>query len=108
MSAAFGLVVRFTLRPGAEAAFDQLTTETLSEIRAHEPGTLTYSTHSVIGSPQRRVFYELYADRAAFETHERQPHVRRFLAEREAHVADVDVEFLQVVETKVTDSKGVG
>lgn len=41
-----------------------------------------------------KVFYELYADRAAFEAHERQEHVKRFLAERERRLVDVRVEFL--------------
>ncbi|WP_409497188.1 hypothetical protein [Amycolatopsis sp. cmx-11-12] len=33
-----------------------------------------------------RAFYELYADRNAFDAHERQPHVETFLAERERYV----------------------
>jgi quinol monooxygenase YgiN len=32
------------------------------------------------------VFYELYENEAAFETHENQPHVRRFLNERRHHL----------------------
>ena len=37
----FALVVRFTVRPGAEAQFDALVAETAAGIRDHEPvGTL--------------------------------------------------------------------
>lgn len=82
----YGLVVRFELRDGHEAAFDQLTAETVEKIQAREPGTLVYVTHRVDGAPLLRVFYELYRDEAAFHEHESQPHVGRFLAERDHHL----------------------
>jgi len=94
----FGLVVRFTLNPGSEAAFDELTAETVTEIQRHEPGTLLYLCHTVEGAPSERIFYELYRDRAAFGAHEQQPHVRRFLAERTQHLNRTDVDFLSPTE----------
>jgi quinol monooxygenase YgiN len=96
----YGLTVLFTLRAGHETTFDQLVNETLASIQEREPGTLIYAVHSVEGSPADRVFYELYQDRAAFEEHERQPHVRHFLAERQQHLAAVRVEFLNLVAGK--------
>jgi quinol monooxygenase YgiN len=51
---------------------------------------LLYVTHTVDDDPQTRSFYELYRDRAAFEAHEEQPHVRQFLSERERLVEQVD------------------
>ena len=80
----FALAVRFDLLPGKGQEFDRLVNETLSGITASEPGTLLYLCHQVADTPDARVFYELYRDHAAFEEHERQPHVRRFLADREA------------------------
>ena len=59
----FGLVVRFNLRPGHEAQFDALVSETLNGIRNQEPGTLVYATHTLTEAPGTRVFYELYRDR---------------------------------------------
>ncbi|MEW2314284.1 putative quinol monooxygenase [Streptomyces bauhiniae] len=96
MTSGFGLVVRFTLRD-AEAAegFDALVRETLEGIRAHEPGTLAYVVHTVADDPNTRLFYELYADREAFDEHERQEHTRHFLSERERYVTEVDVTFVQ-------------
>ena len=41
-----------------------------------------------------RLFYEIYTDRSAFEAHEATAHVRHFLAEREAYVASLRVEFV--------------
>ena len=47
---------------------------------------MPYLVHSEAGAPDIRVFYELYADEAAFEAHEAAPHVRRFLEERTQHL----------------------
>ncbi|WP_239376088.1 putative quinol monooxygenase [Frankia sp. Cj5] len=91
----FGLVVRFDLRPGAAGGFDRLVAETLPLIVSSEPGTLVYTTQAVEGASDSRIFYELYRDRAAFDEHECQEHVRRFLAAREEFLAGPPrVEFL--------------
>jgi quinol monooxygenase YgiN len=99
-SAPFALVVRFTLLPGSEEAFDALTAATTAAIRASEPGTLVYACHRVEQAPQQRIFYELYADRAAFDAHEGQPHVRHFLQDREALLEGVEVDFLSLADGK--------
>jgi quinol monooxygenase YgiN len=99
-SAPFALVVRFTVLPGSEEAFDSLTAATTSAIRASEPGTLVYACHRVDQAPQQRIFYELYRDRAAFDAHENQPHVRHFLQAREALLEDVAVDFLTLADGK--------
>jgi quinol monooxygenase YgiN len=100
----FGLVVRFNLRPGHEAQFDALVSETLNGIRNQEPGTLVYATHTLTGAPGTRVFYELYRDREAFDAHESQPHTRRFLAARDEHVETFSVDFLSLVDGKGVDA----
>ncbi|GAA0276888.1 hypothetical protein GCM10010302_13190 [Streptomyces polychromogenes] len=102
MSEGFGLVVRFALHDlEAARAFDELCATTLEGIKRSEPGTLTYVVHVPVGEPLVRVFYELYADRAAFDAHEAQPHTKYFLAEREQYLAGVEVTFLDAVSGKV-------
>lgn len=103
-----GLVVRFTLKPGAESEFDSLIAETVRQIARHEPGTLVYACHTDDEArPSTRVFYELYADRAAFERHEEQPHVQHFLTERERFVDDTQVTFLRLdVATGINTAAG--
>jgi quinol monooxygenase YgiN len=96
----FALVVRFTVRPGAEAQFDALVAETAAGIRSSEPGTLVYACHTVEGEPRQRIFYELYRDRAAFEAHEQSPHTRRFLADREPLLESKAVDFLSLADGK--------
>jgi quinol monooxygenase YgiN len=90
----FGLVVRFTIRAGHEREFDELVAGTVAAIAEHEPGTLLYVTHAVDQQPSLRIFYELYRDRAAFDEHERQPHVRHFLTERKRLVERTEVDRL--------------
>ncbi|MCK1794728.1 antibiotic biosynthesis monooxygenase [Streptomyces sp. XM4193] len=95
MSDAYGLVVRFELHDlTAATGFDQLVAQTRVGIEESEPGTLAYVVHEVPDEPNVRVFYELYASREAFEAHENQPHVQRFLRERGQYLADTRVTFL--------------
>ena len=98
----FAPVVRFTVRPGAEAQFDALVAETAAAIRDHEPSTLVYACHAVQGKPHQRIFYELYRDRAAFEAHEASPHTRRYLEARGQYLADAEVDWLTLQTGKGT------
>ena len=99
-AAPFALVVRFTVRPEAETEFDELIARTIAEIRKREPGTLVYACHRVNGSPRQRIVYELYRDRAAFDEHEGQEHVRHFLAAREALLEFTEVDFMALLDGK--------
>jgi len=100
----FGLSVRFTCKDTASAkAFDAMVAGMVTQIRQREPGTLVYAVHTVEGKPLQRIFYELYRDQAAFEAHERQPHVRHFLAAREKFLAAREVDRLSLVTGKGTD-----
>ncbi|MEW9534052.1 putative quinol monooxygenase [Microbispora sp. NPDC049125] len=98
----FGLVVRFTCKDEAAAeAFDQLIGETIEDIKAHEPGTLVYTVHKVDGEPLLRIFYELYRDRAAFDAHEDQEHIKRFLDARDDLLSGVEIDWLDLQVGKV-------
>ena len=91
----FALVVRFDLHDAASAdLFDALVRQLLPGIAAHEPGTLVYTVHTVVDAPLSRVFYECYADREAFDSHERQPHTAAFLRDRDPLLSETRVEFL--------------
>lgn len=91
----FGLMVRFTCKDEESAGkFDQLVSETIGKIETEEPGTLIYAVHKVDGQPLQRIFYELYRDRAAFDAHEEQDHVRWFLSARDDLLASVEVDWL--------------
>ena len=91
----FALVVRFDLiNEQAAAMFDALVAKTGELIETEEPGTLLYAVNRVDDAPLSRVFYEVYADRAAFDAHEQSDHVRHFLDQREQYIESFRVEFL--------------
>ena len=100
----FALVVRFDCRDQAAVTrFDELTAEVVQQITEREPGTLVYATHSVEGAPQARIFYEVYRDRAAFETHEAADHVQQFHARKNPLLVGRRVEFLSPGSAKGLD-----
>jgi quinol monooxygenase YgiN len=93
------LVVRFELAPGAESAFDVLMAATCRGVAEREPGTLVYAVTRDAARPSLRTFLEVYVDDAALEAHEAQPHTRRFLESRVAHLAaPIEVERFVVSE----------
>ena len=97
----FALAVRFDLHDeDAAVGFDRLVAETLPGIESLEPGTVLYATHRVADAPLARLFYEVYRDRAAFEEHQEQAHIVRFLKEREQYLKGLRVEFLDPVAAK--------
>lgn len=102
----FGLVARFMLREDRVSDFDLLTADVIAAVRASEPTTLVYAAHKVEGQPAQRLFYEVYEDRAGFDSHESQEHTRRFLAAREdCFAAPPEVDFLTLTLDKgVTDA----
>jgi quinol monooxygenase YgiN len=69
----FVVVVRFELREGHEAAFDQILQETIEHVGASEPRTLCYFVSRVDGDPSTRIFVELFGDKEAFKAHEKRP-----------------------------------
>ena len=90
----FALSVRHDLLPESVSDFDRLVEQTLASIRAHEPDTLVYVVGAPKDDPLARVFLEIYRDETAFEQHNSQPYVRRFLAAREPMLRSIHVDFL--------------
>jgi quinol monooxygenase YgiN len=73
-----GRLLIYTLREERVAEFDRLAEQAADGVRASEPDTLVYVFHTVPTEPMQRIIYEIYRDRAAFESHQRQPHIQRF------------------------------
>ncbi|HUN32882.1 MAG TPA: antibiotic biosynthesis monooxygenase [Trebonia sp.] len=96
----YALVVRFTVRPGSEAEFDELITRVAAGVRELEPETLVFACHHVEGASLQRVFYELYRDKAAFDAHSQQPHVRDFTAARAPLLESTVVDYMTLTDGK--------
>ncbi|GAA3109394.1 hypothetical protein [Streptosporangium carneum] len=97
----FGLLTVFTLLDGTGEMFDRLAEETLEAVRNAEPDTLIYACHSVKSAPLQRIVYEIYRDEVAYAEHQRQPHVERFVTERQNMVLATNVIELNVNAAKV-------
>jgi quinol monooxygenase YgiN len=97
----YGRILIFTLLDDRVADFDRLAEQTAEEVRTREPGTLVYVIHLVPNAPMQRIFYEIYRDRAAFDSHENQPYMKRFVADRRACVLATNVIELRLKYAKV-------
>jgi quinol monooxygenase YgiN len=97
----YGRIQIFTLLDDRFADFDRLAEETAEQVSAGEPDTLVYVIHLVPNAPMQRIFYEIYRDRAAFDSHESQPYMQRFVAERRSLVLATNVIELRLKYAKV-------
>ena len=60
-----------------------LLTEQCAIIRKTEPGCLVYRVHRSTQDPDAFLFYEIYADDAAFDAHRASPHLAQYRKRRE-------------------------
>ncbi|WP_327108372.1 hypothetical protein [Nonomuraea glycinis] len=97
----YGMLTVFTLMDGSGPAFDQLADLTVEAVRRGEPDTLIYACHAVKSAPLQRIVYELYRDEVAYRDHQRQPHIERFINERQAMVLATNIIELNVNAAKV-------
>jgi quinol monooxygenase YgiN len=97
----YGRLQIFTLLDDKAADFDRLAEQTAEEVRIGEPDTLVYVIHLVPNAPMQRIFYEIYRDRAAFDSHENKSYIRRFVTERRAYVLATNVIELRLKYAKV-------
>jgi quinol monooxygenase YgiN len=97
-----GLIAIYTLLEDKVAAFDRIAEEAAEQVRAHEPDTLVYVIHTVPKAPMQRIFYEIYRDRAAYERHEQQPYIKRFVTARRPHVLATNVIELRLKYAKIS------
>src|SRR6202012_1907077 len=97
-----GLIAIYTLLEDKVADFDRAADEVAEQVRASEPDTLVYVIHTVPKAPMQRIFYEVYRDRAAFERHEKQAYVQRFVSARRPYVLATNVIELRLKYAKVS------
>src|SRR4051794_40098781 len=78
------VVARLRAAAGKGDALAALLTEQVGGVRKEEPGCLAYRLHRATGDADLFLFYELYADDAAFEAHRKAPHLAAYRQRREA------------------------
>ncbi|MBY6116069.1 antibiotic biosynthesis monooxygenase [Mameliella alba] len=77
----FAVTVRIQIKPGAEAAFLDLVQQNARAAVRDEPGCRLFDVCTDPDRPGEVFLYELYEDRAAFESHQTTTH---FISFREA------------------------
>jgi quinol monooxygenase YgiN len=98
----------FTLHEDKTAEFDRLAEQAAEGVRMLEPDTLVYVMHVVPKAPMQRIIYEIYRDAAAFETHQRQPHIQQFEEGRRPCVLVTNIIDLRLKYAKVSPLQGAG
>ena len=85
------ITVVATLRAadGKADALEALLIEQAAVIRKTEPGCVVYRVHRSTKDPNAFLFYEIYADDAAFDAHRASPHLAAYRKRRE-HEALLD------------------
>lgn len=102
----YGRLSIFTLLDDKAAEFDQLAERAAEGVRSLEPDTLVYVIHVVPKAPMQRIIYAIYRDRAAFDAHERQPHILQFVADRKSCVLATNIIDLRLKNAKVAPLGG--
>ncbi|MCZ0963946.1 putative quinol monooxygenase [Paracoccus benzoatiresistens] len=87
----YAVTVTFTIAQDRMADFLPLMLENAQTSLAEEPGCHQFDVCTDPGLPDRVFLYELYDDRAAFETHLQSPHFRSFDAAVTAMFAEKSV-----------------
>ena len=77
------VVARLRAAKGRGDALAELLTEQAAVVLADEPGCLVYRVHRAADDPEAFLFYELYADSAAFDAHRASPHLATYRRRRE-------------------------
>jgi quinol monooxygenase YgiN len=96
MSNVLTVVARLRAAKGKGDALAALLVEQAAVVLKAEPGCVVYRVHRSTRDPELFLFYETYADDAAFELHRNAPHLAAFRERREKEgltdgPAEVDV-----------------
>ena len=77
------VVAKIRAAKGKGDALAALLKEQVAAVRKGEPGCVGYRLHQSTKDPELFLFYETFADDAAFDTHRAAPHLAAFRERRE-------------------------
>jgi quinol monooxygenase YgiN len=70
------LIARIKAKQGCEGQLEEAFRDMIKKVRANEPGCQAYVLHKDTKNPVQFVWYEVYSDQAAFDTHRKTDHMR--------------------------------
>ncbi len=77
------IVAKLRAAKGMGDALAALLSEQAAAVRSAEPGCLVYRVHRSTTDSELFLFYEMYADDAAFDLHRNAPHLAAYRQRRE-------------------------
>jgi len=92
------LTARFKIKDGKEDEVEKILTSIIKPTRS-EAGCIFFYLHRVKEDKGHFLFYECFANQAAFEKHAAKPYVRAFLDKADEYCAEPpDIKFLERIE----------
>lgn len=73
---AITLIAKIKAKPGTEKEMETAFRDMIKKVRAAEPGCQNYILHRSNQDPTQFVWYETYADQAAFDNHRHTEHMK--------------------------------
>lgn len=70
------LIAKIKAKQGSENDLEAAFRDMIKKVRAAEPGCHAYVLHKSNQDPTQFVWYETYADQAAFDNHRQTPHMK--------------------------------
>jgi quinol monooxygenase YgiN len=72
------VIAKLKVQAGKDADFEAAAKQMIATVKESEPGTLTYILHKNTKDPTEFVYYEVYQDQAAFDSHGKTDHMKAF------------------------------
>ena len=70
------LIAKIKAKQGSEGQLEEAFHDMIKKVRAAEPGCQAYILHKANDDPTQFVWYETYADQAAFDNHRKTEHMK--------------------------------
>ena len=72
------VIAKLKVQPGKEAEFETAAKQMIATVKESEPGTLSYVLHKNTKDATEFVYYEVYQDQAALDSHGKTDHMKAF------------------------------
>ena len=69
------VIARMKIKEGKETEALAALTKMTAAVEANEPGAIAYVCHRLVDDPSQVIFFEVYADDGAFQSHMQTPHM---------------------------------
>ena len=72
------VIAKLKVQPGKDAEFEAAAKQMIATVKESEPGTLSYVLHKNTKDATEFIYYEVYQDQAAFDSHGKTDHMKAF------------------------------